>query len=218
MKVLIGRMQRFCSKRVVHLMALCCVLMLGMRIGWIEAKALLAQHLLSQAWQKQLAGQADEVYKPWPWLDSQPVASIYWPGGRQQIVLAGVSGQAMAFAPGLTILDTSGRQLPLSARSDEHVLLIAAHNDTHFSELDTVANGEFISLQNTNGQVRRYIVTAHHVVDRRQPFVDIQLQPGDLLLSTCYPFNSVVSGGDQRYLLVAKPQPVPISLVYSKAG
>ncbi len=66
---------------------------------WIHAKALLAQVLLERAFEQTLATGAP--VKPWPWADTWPVARIEFPRlGKSVIVLAGSSGQALAFGPG----------------------------------------------------------------------------------------------------------------------
>ena len=206
------------ARRWVRFAALCCVLSLGLKIGWIEAKAVLAQHLLNQAWQKNINHPEQEQHKPWPWFDSVPVASLSLPDGKKQVILEGLSGQALAFAPGLAVLDTFGRQLPQSVQSDEHVMLIAAHNDTHFERLEYLQKGQILSIELANGQSRRYVMESRQIVDRDQPFIGVNLQPGDLLLSTCYPFSALSNGGNQRYLVLARPQSVSVSLIRSNVG
>ncbi|MCW5214848.1 class GN sortase, partial [Desulfobulbus sp. US5] len=73
---------------------------------WIHGKALLAQVLLQRAWaQTQVRG---ESVKPWPWADTWPVARLRTEKYNQDlIVLAGQSGQALAFGPGM--LEVGGK-------------------------------------------------------------------------------------------------------------
>src|SRR5437868_933416 len=67
--------------------------------AYIPAKAAIAQVLLEQAWAKAQNGAV--LVKPWPRADIAPVAQISVPRlGERDIVLEGVSGQAMAFGPG----------------------------------------------------------------------------------------------------------------------
>src|SRR5580765_3029495 len=69
------------------------------RAAYIPAKAALAQVLLEWAWARAQEGEGDT--KPWRWADIAPVAEIAVPRLRtREIVLEGVSGQAMAFGPG----------------------------------------------------------------------------------------------------------------------
>jgi sortase A len=64
-----------------------------------KVKAQVAQVLLERAWMRTRAGEAEA--KPWPWADTWPVARITVPRiGKSAVVLAGASGEAMAFAPG----------------------------------------------------------------------------------------------------------------------
>jgi len=67
--------------------------------AWIHAKAQLAQYLLQRAWTRTLEGERDA--RPWPWADTWPVARLRVPAhGVDLIVLDGVSGRTLAFAPG----------------------------------------------------------------------------------------------------------------------
>src|SRR6201986_1229853 len=67
--------------------------------AYIHAKALLAQVLLERAFDKAIA--TGHLIKPWSWADTWPVARIEVRRiGASAIVLAGSSGQALAFGPG----------------------------------------------------------------------------------------------------------------------
>src|SRR5205823_517148 len=66
---------------------------------YIHAKALLAQVLLDRAFTETITTGRD--VKPWSWADTWPVARIEVKRiGASAIVLAGSSGQALAFGPG----------------------------------------------------------------------------------------------------------------------
>src|SRR4051812_11507664 len=66
---------------------------------WVHAKALLAQALLDRAFAETIV--TGQAVNPWPWADTWPVARIEVPRiGESAIVLAGASGQALAFGPG----------------------------------------------------------------------------------------------------------------------
>ena len=90
-------------RRIGAVIPLSVALMLGggVLVGqavWIHAKALLAQVLLERAFAQTLATGTD--VKPWSWADTWPVARVSVPRlGRSAIVLAGASGQALAFGP-----------------------------------------------------------------------------------------------------------------------
>ena len=67
--------------------------------AYIHAKARLAQVLLEQAFEKTIV--TGRETKPWSWADTWPVARIEVKRiHASAIVLAGSSGQALAFGPG----------------------------------------------------------------------------------------------------------------------
>jgi sortase A len=67
--------------------------------AYIHAKALLAQVLLQRAFAETI--ETGHATKPWSWADTWPVARIEIKRLRASaIVLAGSSGQALAFGPG----------------------------------------------------------------------------------------------------------------------
>src|SRR5262249_43220673 len=102
---------------------------------YIHAKALLAQILLERAFAQTLASGHD--VKPWPWADTWPVARITVPRlGRSAIVLAGASGQALAFGPGHV------ERTPQAG--EEGTAIYSAHRDTHFAFLGDVMIGDEI--------------------------------------------------------------------------
>jgi len=162
---------------------------------YIHAKALLAQVLLKSAWAETLNG-SKEV-KPWPWADTWPVSRLSVPSlGVSRIVLAGVSGQALAFGPG-RLFDTGAGQQPFN-------LVIAGHRDTHFRFLRDLKYGDHISLQTATRSVQDFTVIRILIVDSRN--VDL-MRPGNesmLTLITCYPFDAVRPGGPLRYIVQAR--------------
>ena len=162
---------------------------------WIPAKAQLAQWLLQDAWHKTLADGAD--HKPWSWADHWPVAQLSVPGlSIEQIVLAGDSGNVLAFAPGLN------RQ---AAKPGEGgTVVISGHRDTHFKFLQYLQDGQQIVLMTTKQQAV-YEVTARQVVNADTTRIDVAAETDQLLLVTCYPFNSPVAGGPLRYVVSARP-------------
>ncbi|MEH6605117.1 MAG: class GN sortase, partial [Pseudomonadales bacterium] len=127
--------------------------------GYIHAKAILAQWLIADSWQDTLAGQAS--VRPWPWADTWPVAALRVPRlDIEQYVLAGDSGQALAFGPG----HHSASSLPGSVGTT----LISGHRDTHFSFVRDLVSGDTLELQGPDGGSLRYRITHMQVVDSRQ--------------------------------------------------
>lgn len=163
--------------------------------AYIHAKALLAQVLLKSAWAETLDG-TKEV-KPWPWADTWPVSRLSVPSlGVNRIVLAGASGQALAFGPGRLVVTGTGKG-PFN-------IVIVGHRDTHFRFLRKLQTGTLIRLQTDTRRILNFTVTHIYVVDKRDTGL---LQPGAnsiLTLITCYPFDAVRPGGPQRYVVQAQ--------------
>jgi sortase A len=159
----------------------------------IHGKALLAQVLIADAWAASRDRGAGR--RPWPWADSWPVARLRVPALEvDQYVLAGTSGEALAFGPGL---DLAG------ARPGEGgPILLAGHRDTHFRWLRQLAVGATLSLEGTGGAAVTYRVTDRRVLDSRRGSLAVD-RDDVLLLVTCYPFDAVVPGGPLRYVVEA---------------
>lgn len=161
--------------------------------AWIEAKAVLAQVLLEQAWAASLND--DEAHSPWPWADTHPIARLRVPRlGVDQIVLAGASARTLAFGPA---------HLAASAKpGTTGTTILSGHRDTHFSFLQDLRRGDLIRLTDRDGQADVYIVSGFDVIDARTTRVSLA-QSGILILTTCYPFDAIVPGGPMRYVVFA---------------
>jgi sortase A len=162
--------------------------------GWIYLKAQLAQQLLEHSWQQMR--ETAQPARPWPWADTWSVARLSVPTrGIEQIVLAGDSGRTLAFGPG----HTTGSAMPGEPGS----VVISGHRDTHFRFLQQLQQGEEIHLQTSNGQYR-YKIQGTRLLDiHRHKLVS---DPDNKLLHlvTCFPFDSVITGGPLRYVVDAE--------------
>ncbi len=165
--------------------------------GYIHAKAQLAQLLLQQAWAE--TSETGKPAKPWPWADTWPVARLQMPRlDISHIVLAGASGESLAFGPGRFLLTTDD---PSSDIPDSTVF-IAGHRDTHFAFLKDVRTGDMLSLQSLDGTRQQFIVDETVIMDTGNTLA-LNETENQLLLVTCYPFDAVVPGGSQRYIVRA---------------
>ncbi|MDH4040029.1 MAG: class GN sortase [Gammaproteobacteria bacterium] len=181
------------------------VLLLVLAAGWqlgaaalIEAKAWLAPVLIERAWQHSV-GRGGEPVKPWPWADTWPVARLRVPGQRvERLVLAGDSGNALAFGPG-----HAGASAPLGSAG---LAVIGGHRDTHFAFLRRLLPGARIELQLPDGTWRAYLVETIDVVDARAQALPRLVGEERLLLVTCYPFDTLRSNGPLRYVVGARPE------------
>lgn len=177
--------------------------------AWIPAKAVLGQVLLERAWERvQTGAETPEAGRPWPWADTEPVARLTAPrAGGSVLVLAGASGQTLAWGPG----HLPGTPLPGAPGN----AVVAGHRDTHFAFLEDLRPGDRLEVEGPDGRTRAYRVESAEVVPEsdtrwlRQP-----VEPGReafrgraLTLVTCYPFDAVVPGGPLRYVVRAVTVP-----------
>jgi sortase A len=160
----------------------------------IHAKAMLAQFLLERAFAKSVA--EGEPVKPWSWADTYPVARVEMPRiGLDAIVLAGGSGQALAFGPG----HLEGTPLP----GDDGTAVIAAHRDTHFAGLAGARTGDEIRVTRNDGMTVWFRVLGTEVVAWDGNDIDPEANGHFLVLSTCWPFGTT-EPGPQRYVVKAQ--------------
>src|SRR5882672_11893303 len=180
-------------RRVLPLLLALAGLILFGQGTYIHAKALLAQVLLQRAFTETIATGRDT--KPWSWADTWPVARIEVKRiGASAIVLAGSSGQALAFGPGhIEFTPDAG---------ERGVAVYSAHRDTHFRFLKDVGIGDEIDITRRDGKTFRYRVDSHSVVRFDQSGIDPLADGYELVLSTCWPFDALTPGPD-RYLLHA---------------
>jgi sortase A len=173
------------------------LLMIGLLLfgqgAYIHAKALVAQILLRHAFEQTVVTGHD--VKPWSWADTWPIARIEIRRlHADAIVLAGSSGQALAFGPGHVELTPDA--------GERGVAVYSAHRDTHFRFLKDVVMGDAIDVMRRDGRTFRYRVDGSAVVRFDASGIDPNGSGYELVLSTCWPFDAVTSGPD-RYILHA---------------
>ena len=170
------------------------------QVALFHAKALVAENLIERAWQATLKGETR--VRPWPWADTWPVAEMSVPSlGIRQIILSGDSGRVLAFGPGHTEQSAQPGAAGLA--------MVSAHRDTYFQFLQELKAGDDIFLHTVDTK-RRYEVKEFAVVDQRHYQVDannfydpLPIRSASLILVTCYPFDAIRAGGDQRFLVLA---------------
>lgn len=159
---------------------------------WLPAKAQLGQFLLHRNWQQVLAGEAET--SPWPGADMRTIAQLEVPALEiRQLLVSGQQGKNLAWAPGLVSAGLPGF-------SDT---VISAHRDSHFRFLKDIKIGERMVLKTAN-EVFRYIVKDLEVIDSATSTLQLQSEGNHLILTTCYPFDSLKTGGSLRYVVTAK--------------
>lgn len=168
---------------------------------YIHAKALLAQELLENAWLKTRNG--EQRATPWPWADTWPVARLSVPSQNiSLIVLAGDSGRTLAFGP--------GHNFGSATLGENGNSFVSGHRDTHFRFLEYLQPGDRVYVDTPQGQRKMYRIEQASIVEAGEAWVESEPQTSRLSLVTCYPFESIVPGGSQRYIVSAvevNPQP-----------
>jgi sortase A len=167
----------------------------GGEAAWIHGKAQLAQYLLEQSWSRSTA--IGENIRPWPWADTWPVARINIPRLRvSRIVLAGASGEALAFGPGLV----DGSVTPGESGNS----VIAGHRDTQFGFLAHLREGDMVEVEVSDGSIVAYRVSSLQVLDSRNTSLVFDSDEPLLTFVSCYPFNVDEPGGPLRYVVTAR--------------
>ena len=186
------------APRTLTALIVCLLALGGWQLGegsWIYAKAGLAQHLLQRAWSRTLAGETG--VKPWPWADTWPVARLIVPSQHiDQIVLAGAYGRTLAFGPGHV---ESAQPIGSSG-----TIILTGHRDTHFGFLQQLERNDVIELDTATGIRRRYRVKETLIADSRTASIGIEHDQSQLILITCYPFDSPMPGTLWRYVVIAE--------------
>lgn len=174
------------------------ILLGGLQVGegvYIEAKAWLAQQLLQKAWAETQAG--DAMVPPWPWADTRPLARLRVERlGVDQIILSGASGRTLAFGPG----HVDGTAAPGTQGNS----VISGHRDTHFGFLQQLKDDDRIEVTLADGQVVHYAVVRRAVHHQRDVWL-MEQTASRLTLITCYPFDAIIPGGPERYVVTAEP-------------
>jgi len=178
-----------------------CLLLVVTALTWgngvyIHAKALFAQLLIADAWEKALiADDSSTGIKPWPWADTWPVARIRSSYLSHDLyVLAGAQGSSLAFGPG----HVDGTALP----GNPGTTVIAGHRDTHFNFLQQLNPGDTLEIQSRNGAWKKYLVLTVEIIDTRLTETH-RINPAldELLLMTCFPFDAIDPGGPLRMVV-----------------
>jgi sortase A len=181
--------------RYVALILFLAGLSLTGKATYIHAKAGLAKYLLHSSWQESIK-KGDNV-KPWAWADTWPVARLIVPEHEiDLVVLEGDSGNVLAFGPGHMTLSSLPGQPGNS--------IISGHRDTSFRFLERLRVGDSITIQTKEGSMLPFKIVAMQIIDKAVLDINIEADIPLLTLVTCYPFNAVVPGGPERYLVFAE--------------
>ena len=163
--------------------------------AYIPAKAVLAQHLINDAWNDSI--RSGESHKPWKWADMHPVMKLSSDKHNQElIVLSGDKGNSLAFAPGYNLNSYMPNQ--------GGTTVISAHRDTHFEFLKDVSINDVFELIDRNNITSSFEVSDIKVIDATKQDIAIHSNQDELKLITCYPFDALVARGPLRLVVTAK--------------
>lgn len=159
---------------------------------YMDAKAIAAQYLIKNAWEKSI--ETKIFYKPWPWADTKTVLKMHIPKLKKDIyILENSSGHSLAFGPG----HSAESFMP----GNNGTVLISAHRDTHFEFLKDMNLNDEIVLYDISSQEHRYRITNTKIIDTKTDNIGIYKGNEKLILITCWPFDSLESGGSKRYVV-----------------
>jgi len=82
-------------------------------------------------------------------------------------------------------------------------IFLAGHNDTTFSKISQLKNGDEVVLYLANGSYR-YVMQSSEIVDYKDTRVLESTKQESLVVSTCYPFYNVTDS-TERYLIYFEP-------------
>ena len=159
----------------------------------IEIKAQIAQLLLHYAWGNSL--EKGQLVKPWPSFDGSPVLKLEIPKYNiSQIVLNDTSGQSLAFGPGFhdeTFFPNTNKTTAISS-----------HRDSHGIYIKKLKKGDIIKIQDMDDVWYQYSVDDFMIINVNE---DNNLNNiNGLLLITCYPFDTIMSGTQFRYIVLSR--------------
>ena len=174
---------------------ICLSMSLILYSAWLPAKAWLAHALIAHSWQQSIA--SNEQFKPWPWADMQPLAHMKIIRlDKELIVLKGADPSSLAFS--------AGAMHGYSKLNSSSPVVIAGHKDSHFSFLQDILMKDVISLTNAKGTNQLYQVENIDIIDTADTDIVLAENEPNLILITCYPFDSSTVGGTMRYVITAK--------------
>lgn len=119
--------------------------------------------------------------------------------GSETVILEGASGRVLAFAPG----HLHGSDSP----GGRGTSVVAGHRDTHFAVLEQLRLGDRIEVQAISGVSHSYRVRETAVLNKRDGWALAPIEDSQLILVTCWPFDAVVPGGPERYVVWADEVP-----------
>lgn len=166
-------------------------------------------YLIEKSWRE--ARKTGEDVKPWPWLESHPVAKLTFPARRESlVVMAGVNNDVLNFAPGWH----EGTEKP----GESGISLISGRRDRQFGFLRDLKSGTVFELEDVDGRKTKYYVDNFVTTQVGEIFVPASDDESILLLSTTYPSDNWRGGKDLKYVVVAREYHEPPQMTSDAAA
>ena len=166
----------------------------GYQFFKIELKARVAQVLLQYAWHKTIKTGEDQ--RPWRSFDGMPILRLSIPRHKvDQIVLAGTSGQALAFGPAFH----TESKLPGAGGTT----VLSSHRDSHGVYIKQLQKGDTIKLQDRFEEWHSYTIEDFSILNVKTDTIYTTNTKEVLLIITCYPFDALTSKTPFRYIVTA---------------
>ena len=168
--------------------------LLCLHSSWFPIKGWLSQQLISYSWHETIS--LHQKIKPWPWADTFPIAKLQFKRLEENIVvLNGGDPTTLAFS--------AGAVAPFNQTNNGKPFVVAGHRDSHFAFLEDVLMKDVISMTDQHGKSQLYQVEAIDIVDASSSELPILANDSSLILITCYPFESIGSDANERYVITA---------------
>jgi sortase A len=149
------------------------------RHGYLQGKALVAEHLVARAFEAHL--EDGRRHRPWEWADMAPIARLEVERLElARYVLSGASGSSMAFGVG-HIDGTAAPNTPGNT-------VFAGHRDTWMEFLRKLRPGDRLRVV-TAEATQEYVLTHTRVVHETDTTVLEPTSDQRVTLVTCYPFD-----------------------------
>ena len=176
-----------------------CLVIVGL-VGITKAsimpiKAIIGQQYLEVAWKESL--RANKLSKPWRSADFYMIGKLTVPKLKiSRVILNSSTGEAMAW--GIGRVDTA------QSSSKGGPIILAGHRDSHMQFMSKLNVGDKIELMMSDGLVKTYIISGKEVSDKPEVTLSpVPLGRESLILTTCWPFNSVKSG-PERFIMIGE--------------
>ena len=186
-------------KKITGFVAFCLIALALVSLARVSAtpiKAAVGQYLLNAAWKETL--NTNVKSKPWADADFNLIGKLTVPRlNVSRVILSSASGEAMSWGVGSVI--------PFKSSSISSPIILAGHRDTHMKFMSKLRIGDHLELQSHDGSIKSYKIVTSEVTTTPQLTLNDQTENNDkLILTTCWPFNTVQSG-PERYVMIGEP-------------